>query len=126
MVGEAHAQTIAVYAVAMLLVLVVGIGWTSGGSIDPWHTQAGLETRGQFIAGCRLGTGESVDCECAFRRVTSQEPYDTPRGLFGLAQIAALGMPASGPSALPPAYRDALTACPQPRGQTLKLSGVRP
>jgi hypothetical protein len=100
------------------LLLVAAVGHAMDRSIDPWVTQAGMETRGAFVAGCALATDGGTDCTCAFARITRRRPYDTPGGLSGLARTAMLGMPAEGPTALPPAYREALRACPNP--------GVRP
>jgi hypothetical protein len=108
--GGAAATIIVVLVAGTLLVLDLKNG-PNGSSGGTWATQQGANERTGFIDGCRYSSGGAVDCECAFSRITSTPPYDTPAGFAALKYNVDRFQATHDPGVLPSVFVDAVRGC---------------
>jgi hypothetical protein len=78
---------------------------------DPWASGHGVQMKAGFIDGCNSSTGGRVDCGCAFDRLTSTPPYDTPEGLLTLAGPVQAAQRSGDPRDVPAVLVTAMRSC---------------
>ncbi len=98
----------------LLLYLAVGAfaGLSRGGSQDQgWGGETGRNLHAGFVAGCNQSAGGVVDCECAFTKISSTPPYNTPEGFMTLKDAVARYQSTRNPADVPPVFFEAVRAC---------------
>jgi len=104
-------DAIAAVIVGAVLVAAIINGLHGAARTDPWATGAGLTIKTGFVDGCQATSGALVDCNCAFARITSQSPYNTPAGFETLAGPVAAYKQTQDLRVLPAAFVSAFTEC---------------
>ena len=102
---------VVIVVAALLCAAVLHAAQQSTGTSSPWSTQSGVDTKTGFLDGCRRSAGTTVDCDCAFARITGQAAYDTPAGFDTLGPAIASFQRTKDPSTLPRGYVSALLSC---------------
>lgn len=101
---------------AAIIMLVAGVGIYStllaGESAKAgWDSEHGREVRSSFIEGCNRSSGGAVNCECAFNKLSTTPPYDTPQGFMKLADGLQRYRASGNPNDLPRIFVDTARAC---------------